>query len=46
MTTRIAIWLFILIAALFGADLHFGWGGTLTVLQGLSDVIYWLTFWR
>ena len=46
MTDKIALWIFVIVVALIGADLFMGWGGTLFVLRKLADLITNLMFWR
>jgi hypothetical protein len=46
MTNRIALILAGTILALVGADLVFGWGGTLFLARRFDGLVEWLAFWR
>jgi len=46
MTTRISIWLFLVIATLIVLDQIMGWGASLYVIRKLLALIETLTFWR
>jgi|GEM_PF-3319793 hypothetical protein len=46
MTTRISIWLFLVIATLIVLDQIMGWGASLYVIRKLFALIETLTFWR
>ncbi|WP_172971443.1 hypothetical protein [Palleronia sp. THAF1] len=46
MTTKIAIFLALLIATAIWADLHYDWGGTLYVMRALNEAVKWVAFWR
>ncbi len=46
MSTRIALTIALLVAALAALDAWMGWGGGLVVARGGVDLIHRLAFWR